>query len=411
MTFRHVRTDDPTSPHNDSRTRLLEKVLARHAAEGFDVIELRRQMGKAGYVPTEHRWEDDGHGDDLTDDDGGLLLIGGMPPADLAAEIIDTARQHTEETNDRKNYRVVGLRRIEGEDGDEEQEELFRFLLPATMFGAVGADPATASESREHHDALMAANLQLQRQNDALFRVLMDVVRQYPTILGKSAELLEQLGDQLGGGRQQDLQQVLSILEHESTREQRWMEHDLSKQRSSQRAEMFGKSIDIAGPDLMVLVRKVIEAIMQQAAAAQGQGAAQPGQATSPSEPAAKEPPRSKAKAKGTTTATPPPSEPAAPKPSSSRYAQRLEQALAKVPAEGITKARAMLSEDDWSLIEAAREAADDEEFSAIFTKLGESWTAKGEAATQALMAQLVDVLGIQPALALGQLIKEVRGR
>ena len=403
MAFRHVRTDDPTSPHNDSRTRLLEKLLARHAADGFDVLELRRQMGKAGYVPTEHRWEDDGHGDDLSDDDGAVLLIGGMPPSDLAAEIIDTARQHVDETGERKNYRVVGLRHIEGEDDGEEQEEIFRFLLPATMFGAVGADPATASESREHHDALMAANQQLQRQNDALFRVLMDVVRQYPTILGKSAELLEQLGEQLGGGRQHDLQQVLSILEHESTREQRWMEHDLTKQRSSQRAEMFGKSIDIAGPDLMVLVRKAVETFMQQAAAQQQ------GQAAPPSEPAANEPPRSKAKARGK-AAAPPPSEPTPTKPTS-RYAQRLEQALSRVPEEGIAKARALLTEDDWRLIEAARRAADDEEFAAIFTKLGESWTAKGEQATQALMAQLVDALGVQPALALGQLIKEVRGR
>ena len=401
MAFKHVRTDDPQSPVNNTRIRLLEKILARHATEGFDVLELRRHMGKNGYVPTEHRWEDDGSGDDLTDDDGSIILIGGMSPHDLANEIVDNARQHVEETNERKNYRLVGLRRIEGEDGDEEEEELFQFLLPATMFGAVGDDPSTASEIREHHDALMAANMQLQRQNDALFRVLMDVIRQYPTILGKSAELLQQLGDQLGGGRQHDLQQVLSILEHESTREQRWMEHDLTKQRSSQRAEMFGKSIDIAGPDLMVLVRKIIDTVMQQAAAAQEQDA-------EPRGPAANEaPPRAKAKTKA--KAAPPASEPTAKAPS--RYAQRLEHALSHVPEEGIAKARALLSEDDWRLIEAAREATSDEEFAAIFTKLGESWTAKGEQATQALMAQLVDALGIQPALALGQLIKEVRAR
>lgn len=86
----------------------------------------------------------------------------------------------------------------------------------------------------------------------------MEVVRQYPTMLHKCTELLEQLGDQLGGGRQ-DLQQVLSILELEMTREQRWMEHDRAKQRTSHRANMFGKSIDIAGPDLMALLRKVFE--------------------------------------------------------------------------------------------------------------------------------------------------------
>ncbi|MCA9710018.1 MAG: hypothetical protein KDK70_29535, partial [Myxococcales bacterium] len=122
MTFRHVRTDDPQHPTDHSRTRLLERLLVRHAADGFDVLELRRQMGKSGYVPTEHRWEDDGAGEALTDEDGTVLLIGGTPPADLAAELVEAARHHVEETGERKNYRIVGLRTVEGADGDEEQQ-------------------------------------------------------------------------------------------------------------------------------------------------------------------------------------------------------------------------------------------------------------------------------------------------
>lgn len=396
MAFKHVRTDDPSTPTNDTRTRLLEKVLVRHAAEGFDVLELRRQMGKAGYVPTEHKWEDDGAGDDLTDEDGSVLLIGGMPPADLAAEIVETARQHVEETNDRKNYRVVALRRTEGEGGDEEEEEVFRFLLPATMFGGGMPDPATGSDARENHDALMAANQQLQRQNELLFRMLMEVVRQYPTMLHKCTELLEQLGDQLGGGRQQDLQQVLSILELEMTREQRWMDHDRAKQRTSHRADMFGKSIEIAGPDLMALLRKVFEMATTQQGQADGDG-----------NTASASPSPSSASA----TTTPPPPTPGPTVVPFSRYARTLDQALAGVPAAGIAKARKLLSEDDWKLIEAARKAADDDEFAAIFTKLEQSWTAKGEAATKELMAKLVSAIGVEPAMVIGKLLQEVKGR
>lgn len=396
MAFKHVRTDDPSTPTNDTRTRLLEKVLVRHAAEGFDVLELRRQMGKAGYVPTEHKWEDDGAGDDLTDEDGSVLLIGGMPPADLAAEIVETARQHVEETNDRKNYRVVALRRTEGEGGDEEEEEVFRFLLPATMFGGGMPDPATGSDARENHDALMAANQQLQRQNELLFRMLMEVIRQYPTMLHKCTELLEQLGDQLGGGRQQDLQQVLSILELEMTREQRWMDHDRAKQRTSHRADMFGKSIEIAGPDLMALLRKVFEmATTQQGQADAGSDAASASQSPSSS----------------SSTTTPPTPTPGPTVVPFSRYARTLEQALAGVPPAGIAKARKLLSEDDWKLIAAARKAADDDEFAAIFTKLEESWTAKGEAATKELMAKLVSAIGVEPAMVIGKLLQEVKGR
>lgn len=396
MAFKHVRTDDPSTPTNDTRTRLLEKVLVRHAAEGFDVLELRRQMGKAGYVPTEHKWEDDGAGDDLTDEDGSVLLIGGMPPADLAAEIVETARQHVEETNDRKNYRVVALRRTEGEGGDEEEEEVFRFLLPATMFGGGMPDPATGSDARENHDALMAANQQLQRQNELLFRMLMEVVRQYPTMLHKCTELLEQLGDQLGGGRQQDLQQVLSILELEMTREQRWMDHDRAKQRTSHRADMFGKSIEIAGPDLMALLRKVFEMATTQQGQADGDG-----------NTASASPSPSSASA----TTTPPPPTPGPTVVPFSRYARTLDQALAGVPAAGIAKARKLLSEDDWKLIEAARKATDDDEFAAIFTKLEQSWTTKGEAATKELMAKLVSAIGVEPAMVIGKLLQEVKGR
>ncbi|MCX4239088.1 hypothetical protein [Paraliomyxa miuraensis] len=396
MALKHVRTDDPNSTHTNTRTRLLEKVLSRHALDGLDALELRRHMGKNGYVPTPHRWECDGDGEDLTDEDGAIVLIGGTSPTDLANEIVETARQHVEETGERKNYRIVGLRRVMDDEGEEEEEQVsFQFLLPASLLGNAGDELGTGTELREHHDTMMSTVVQLQRQNDGLFRVLMDVVRQYPMVLGKSTELLERLGDQLGGGRQHDLQQVLSILEHESTREQRLLEHELLKQRSSQRAEMFGKSIDIAGPDLMVLLRKVIEMATTQQARAQ----AEP-------ESAANEPPRGKAKAKAKAAASPTVDTTAT---EPSQYAQRLERVLAKVPKGGMAKARALLPEDDWALIEAARAAATDDEFAAIFTKLGESWTAKGEAVTQDLMAGLFDALGMQ-ALALGQLIEEVRG-
>ncbi|MEM7160696.1 MAG: hypothetical protein AAF799_48110 [Myxococcota bacterium] len=390
MTFRHFRTDDPTNPASDSHSRLLERLLIRHAAEGLDVLELRRQMGKNGYVPTEHRWENDGNGEDLTDEDGNVLLIAGVPPADLAAELIDTARQHVDETNERKNYRLVALRTTEGIDGGEEQEEVFRFLLPATMFGAVG-DGTPPSESREQHDALMAANHQLQRQNDMLFRMLMDVVRQYPVVLGKSTELLEQLGDQLGGGRQQDLQQVLSILEFESGRDQRWMAHDRAKQRAGHRADLLGKSVAVAGPDLMVLLRKLVEELM---AASKNTANVDPSADASTREQSHH--PNTVNASETTVNRT-------------ARYADRLNQLLSRVPAPGIAKARKLLDEYEWALLEAARRAESDDEFAAIIAKLTEGWTAQGEAKTEARMAGLIDALGMSSAMALGKLIEEVQ--
>ncbi|MCA9710709.1 MAG: hypothetical protein KDK70_33015, partial [Myxococcales bacterium] len=386
------------------------KVLSHHAAEDLGAIELRRHMGKSGYVPTPHRWELNDDEEDLTDDDGSVLLICGTPPGDLAGEIVQTARRHVEETGERKNYRVVGLRRTEDDDGEEDGEQVcFQFLLPASLLGSEVDEPGTGSESREHHDALMAANQQLQRQNDLLFRMLMDVVRQYPVVLGKSTELMEQLGDQLGGGRKHDLEQILAILSFEAQRDQQWMEHDRAKQRAGHKADLLGKSFEVAGPDVLMLLRKVMEMLLTTGAAAQGQpqpGAAQggtapaPGSASSPSDSSG----RGQTQTRSQTSQAPDPAP-------TSAFARRLDEALRAVPQGGIAKAKALLDEDEWRLIDAARRAGDDEEFAAIFAKLQQAWTVKGEAATKALMTKLIGALGMPAAMTLGRLLEEVRGR
>ena len=196
MALRHVRTDDPSNASIHSRTRLLERLLIQHADEGIDSIELRRHMGKAGYVPTPHRWENDGDGDDLSDDEGTILLIGGVAPGDLATEIVDAARQHIEETGENRSYRVVAYR-SRPDDIDGEPEEAFRFGLPVTMF----ASPFDDNESKgpsDRDDMLITVCHQYSRQNEVQFRMLMDTARQYPVLLGKVTELMEQLG----GGRQ-----------------------------------------------------------------------------------------------------------------------------------------------------------------------------------------------------------------
>ena len=133
MAFRHGRTDDPSNPGNNSRTRILERLLIQHAEEGIELIELRVQKGKSGYVPTPHYWRNEGDGDDLSDEDGTFLLIGGMAPIDLATEIVDTAREYADETGEHRNYRVVAYR-VAPQGPEDPGEEAFRVGLPASMF-------------------------------------------------------------------------------------------------------------------------------------------------------------------------------------------------------------------------------------------------------------------------------------
>lgn len=374
MAFRHARTDDPSNASANTRTRILERLLIQHAEEGLELIELRRQMGKSGYVPTPHYWQNDGNGDDLSDDDGTFLLIGGMAPIDLAVEIVEAARQFTEETGEHKNYRVVAYRSIP-QDPEEQAEDAFTFSLPASMF-STPEEIGHSDASKEQHDAMMAMTQQFARQNETLFRMLMDVVRQYPAVLGKTTMLMEQLGDQIGGGRDHDMQQVLAILEFESRREERWMDHDRVKQRSGHRADLLSKSIEVAGPDLMQVIKEGIQRMTRDAA----EGPTVDATATEPGE---------------------------APRPGSA-FAAELDAVLSAVPEHGLGKAQELLTKDEWRLIQSARRATSDLEFMALFGRLRSKLLERTPQDVQALEGQLLMALGPSAAMALKRFLDQL---
>ncbi|MEX1364046.1 MAG: hypothetical protein AB1Z98_13035 [Nannocystaceae bacterium] len=312
-------------------------------------------------------------GEDLADDEGTYLLIAGVAPGDLAAEIVDTARQHTEETGEHKNYRVV-VYRSGPEDPDGLPQEAFAFGLPASMFSAPdelrGGDP-----SRDQHDAMLAMVEQFAQQNDTQFRMLMDVVRQYPVMLGRCSMLMEQLGDQLGGGRQHDVQQMLGILEFESRREERWMAHDGAKQRAGHRADLLAKSIDVAGPDLMQAVREGLQRMA--------------GGSTENS--------TEREEGSGST--------------SSSSLAAKLDTVLGSVSEAGMARARELLTNDEWRLLEAARQAESDEELLALLGSLRSIMAQRGEDEIASLERELIVALGPEAALALRRFLSLVDER
>ena len=377
MALRHGRTDDPSNPSNNSRTRILERLLIQHAEQGIEFIELRRQQGKSGYMPTPHYWQNDGDGDDLSDDEGTFLLIGGMSPIDLATEIVETARQFTEETGEHRNYRVVVYRSFP-QDAEVKPEVAFEFCLPASMFSAP-EELGLSDTSREQHEQMMAVNQQFARQNESLFRILMDVVRQYPAMLSKTTMLMEQLGDQLGGERQHDIQQVMAVLEFESHRERRWMEHDRAKHRHDHRAGLLSKSIDMAGPDLMLLLREVFRRM-------QG-GSAEPPTVD--------------------TTAT----EPGGAPPTGSKLAAELEAALQTVPEGGLGKAQALLTEDEWTLLQSARRASNDQEFMALFDRLHTTLRQRKPDEVTVLQGRLFFALGPDASMAIKRFLEQVNAR
>ncbi|MCH9681298.1 MAG: hypothetical protein K0V04_07690 [Deltaproteobacteria bacterium] len=391
MTFRHYRSNTHAHTAADKHRALLLRALQEHASAGIDVLELRRHMGSRGYVPTGDRWEDDGDGVDVEDGDGETLLLGGSTPEDLVAELFDAAQQDMAETGDSRNYQVLALRCIQGEDRDG-QEVVFKLALPKAAF-ETSTDGAPQSDQ---HDANMAVFQLLLSHNQESHRVTMDMARQYPALLSrvtdlfpKLTEVLEQLAEQVTDGRRFDVEKVMALLDHEATREARWMEHDRARQRADHRAGFANQAFDLTGP----AIKELIATLMAQVFAPKSEATATQQENTTV-----------------TQQPTPTTSGSTATPPSSSPLAQRLDALLAAVSDDKLTQARQLLSPDEWSLIAAARAAGDDDEFRALFDKLAESWRAHGKDHTQQLMTELAEALGMRTVMGLGELLREVQG-
>lgn len=366
MGFTHI-TAEQLDKSVTTLIAALSKKLARHA-ESIQVLELRRQNGKDGYKPCDNRWEDDGADTTVADEEGKVLLICGVTPDDLARRIVEAAIHHVEETGERRNYRVYGLQTAE--DGSD-MTEVCQHLIPQTIFSEGSSGQVTGGE---HHDSLMATFGQLMRQNDKLFAMMMQILSQYPGLMGKITELIEQLGDSLSGRDGNNAEALLKVLEYESAREQRWMAHEAAKSSGHDRAQLLEKMMELAGPDVIAFVKELIRDLREKSASKAESKRGQP-------EPEAE------------------------PKPESALAAQ-LSKIFDGVPPGGIAKARLALSADEWSLIEAARKAQTDDEFREIFTKLEQLWRARGEDEVKVMQTALIEAIGMPAAVQLMRLIK-----
>jgi hypothetical protein len=368
-----------------SKVRVLEQLLVRHYADpGFDKLEIRRFGGRLGYVPTNiPPWEDDGQ-DASLEDEGEIVLISGERPADLAATILGEVQEHSDQAGGkRQSYRVVATRRVEGEQGTTVEEPVFELLLTAALFEEAEQTPAT-----EQHDAVMATWTQMHRQNDFLFKILMKVLERWPDVMGKSIDMIEQLGDLLGASGNVSTEALFKIYEHESAREQRWMAHDAAKARAGHRADVFGKAVEVTAPGFMALFQKLFESFM----AKQSDESAKTGDAP-PSAPSG-----------GSKTGG---ASPSAPK--SSGLADRLERALGLAPPAGIRKAREILTQAEWDLLEAAQNALTDDEFRAIFTRWIAEFGRRPKADSAQIMVQLMMYLGADAVAEFTELIQIVQ--
>lgn len=353
----------------------LARKLRAHA-EDFQVLDLRVQSGKNGYQSV-HRWEDDGTEANLTGDDGTVILIAGSSPEDIARMVVEYAIQHVEESNEKgRNYKVFGLLLGEGEE-----KETFSHLIPQATFGVTGNGGGGGLVSNpDNHEVYTQIFSQLQRQNDKLFSTLMMIVGSWPTLMTKITELIEQLGDLNAGQSGNSTEALLQVLQFEAERERRWMEHDKAKQSHHDRAEILKEVIEVAGPDVLELMKKVFEEIKA------GMG-----------------------KRNTTTPNTSAPDDAPAPAPAPSGLAARLNELFRGLSADALKKVQALLSVDEWKLIDGARKAGDDDEFKALFQRLDQLWRERGQEDVKALQEELIKAIGMPAAYELNKLIKNAR--
>lgn len=386
MAFRHISGTNLDSGLA-AKAQVLEQLMIRYCSDpGFDTIELRRLAGRHGYVPTGHKWEDDGQDSSLEDGDD-VMLIGGERPAALAEQILDAARAHSDEAGGKRQpYRVVGTRRTEGEQGGTANEMVFELMLPATDF-----EPAEQTRDAETHDVMVQVWAQLNRQNDFLFKILMRTLERWPDVMGKAIDLIEQVGDMASTNGSGQAELMIKVFEWEQQREARFMAHDMAKAQGAHRKDVFEKAIEVAGPDVVVLIRKIIEMLMAKVYASQ-QGARQESQAQAPSASASQAPDEPKATNE----------------PKSLGLAARLKNALTDVPEAGIRKARELLSEAEWDLLEAAQRAPSDEEFKAVFVRFRYEFRKRPPKEGEALITKLMACLGGAATLELISLLKTV---
>jgi hypothetical protein len=88
--------------------------------------------------------------------------------------------------------------------------------------------------------------------------------------------------------------------------------------------------------------------------------------------------------------------------------AQRLDDALSQVSAEGLRKAREILGPDAWSVVEAARTAESDAVFKAQVAKPQEILKRVPKQEQARVMVELGNALGERATLVLAQLLQEV---
>lgn len=361
MGVAYQRKDDET--YDDAWASKRDKLadwLRKQIDCGGGYLELQRMQGRSSYDSTGHTWIVEDEGIDVDDADGNPITTGGVDPLSLADDVILRSREHCAEKGSRTHYRVVAF--VHQADGTLHQLP-GPFTVSAQLFDEPSVAPPTSAREESQGEVLRVMELLL-RQNKDLHGYNMKLIEQYPRAMEKLADTVGRVADQASES-DTSLDKVLAVLRFQ--REEKRDDIDLERYRidSQRRRDLFTKAVDVFGPGIILAVREMMSRL---GVSPEDIGVDLPG----------------------------------------GSMAERLDEALGQVPAEGLRKARTILGDDAWTVVEAARKAESDAVFRAQVAKLQEILGRVPKQEQARVMVELGNALGERATLVLAQLLQEV---
>lgn len=250
------------SPVRESTLRAIALAIRTHARKGIHEIRLERTAGRSSYQPTGEVWVNNQE-DELFDDSGDAMLVGGQTPEQLADSILEAADECTTEDGVIKAYRAVGIsfqekkkRGRKPKVPDDESPELvelvlFTTLLPKKCFSLAGGGP----NGRTRDDLVVASWRALLDQNKMLAASNNKLADLIPTAVERINGVMLAQPHPPPGESKADILRV--ILEHDRETQQRYWEYRNAEQRAQHKFKLAQDGLDIAAPGLEILFAKL----------------------------------------------------------------------------------------------------------------------------------------------------------
>ena len=253
MGFERVSADDVTGKRTGSKTGgndrrgQLVKTIAQWLEHGLAVVEVHRHQGRAGWVI---QWSYELVDDGMAEVEG--ITVRGVNPEAFTDALITDVQQHA---GDRGNagYLVVGQEAIDDDDGSE-LKPCFRFSIPKAWLGEIPDGDEQAEGATSAIGCWKDLVVMQQRYIGDLHKVGLEKDRNVAAVVDANAKGLLAHAEAVGKTAPQV---ELELAKLEMDRHVVDQEAAIHRQRAAadRNGRLIEKVIDVVGPDLVGALR------------------------------------------------------------------------------------------------------------------------------------------------------------